>query len=92
MKIHYLQQIEVKNYALIGKLWEKKGWFEYGGVIGTRKNGKECFESVELEVGDKIYLGLNKKPSSERSPLYLLYVKKGKLELENQVKLDLSKS
>lgn len=72
---------------MIGKLWKSKGWFEYSGLIGTRKEGKECFSKVELEVGDKIYIGLNRQPRSEKSPKFLFYVKKSKFKNENQLTL-----
>lgn len=77
MKINYLQDIKVKNYALVAKLWETKNtWFKLSGVVSNRKAGDEVFDRVELRPGDRIFLSKNNNPKSERSPKYLLYVKK----------------
>jgi len=77
MKIHYLQDIKVKNYALVAKLWKTDNlWFKLSGVISNRKDGKEVFDRVVFRPGDRMYLAKNNNPKSVRSPKYLLYVKK----------------
>ena len=92
MKIHYLQEINVKNYALIGKLWPRSiGYFHFSGVIGTQKNGSECFDKAVLEPGDRIYIAKN-RPRNPKGPQLLLFVKKTEVGKERQEKLPLKKA
>ena len=77
MQINYLQDVKVKNYALIGKLWDGKGmWFAFTGVIGNQRDRKEVFEKIELVPGDRIYIAENRKMNTEKSPKYLMFVRK----------------
>ena len=82
MEIHYLQDISVKHYALVGKLWPRAvGYFEFTGLIGIQKDKKNCFDKLILEPGDKIYIARN-RPKNPKGPQLLLFI--GKTEQEVQ--------
>ena len=82
MYIHYLTTEPKGSYSLVAKGWDrisKAGAKYIIASVGVKDHSGDMFNSVVLEPKDTLVILPNKHKTKEKSPDFLIFVKKNEL-------------